>query len=229
MNQKTKRIEIKNDIESEELPAGSFSSWLHRIRSAETQGADVPCGSCQACCTSSYFIHITPEETQTLTQIPQELLFPAPGMPKGNMVLGYDEKGHCPMFRNEQCSIYEHRPRTCRSYDCRIFPAAGITEIDDDKPLITQRIKSWKFDYETTQDHNLHIAVKTAAVFLREHAASLPSKVMPNNAAQLAILALKVCDVFIKYADEFGKIEELPLDTDLIKEIIAAIEKFDMQ
>ena len=53
-------------------------------------------------------------------------------MPKGNMLLGYDENGHCPMLIDDKCSIYEHRPITCRSYDCRIFPAAGIVAGDDD-------------------------------------------------------------------------------------------------
>ena len=132
---------LRDMAEQQDLPAGEFSSWLRRTRSAlvEESGADVPCGECNACCRSSYFIHIRPEETRTLSRIPKKLLFPAPGLPKGNVLLGYDEHGRCPMLIDDKCSIYEHRPQTCRNYDCRIFSAAGIAAGDDDKALITQR------------------------------------------------------------------------------------------
>ena len=30
------------------------------------------------------------------------------------------------MLVDGRCSIYEHRPRTCRTYDCRIFTATGL-------------------------------------------------------------------------------------------------------
>ena len=109
-------------------PAGDFSTWLKSTIEGQKSGDgnDVPCGECVACCTSSYFIHIGPEETNTLSHIPSKLKFPAPGLPKGNIVLGFDEDGKCPMFVDSKCSIYEHRPKTCRTYDCRIYPATGI-------------------------------------------------------------------------------------------------------
>src|SRR5437763_4457379 len=89
-------------------------------------GAEVPCAGCTACCTSYQFVHIGPEETETLARIPAALLAPAPGRPSGHMVLGYDDRGQCPMLVDNQCSIYSHRPRTCRAYDCRVFAATGI-------------------------------------------------------------------------------------------------------
>ena len=115
--------------EQQELPTIRFSSWLRDIRSAHLNenGIDVPCGECNACCRSSYFIHIKPEEAQTLARISKKFLFPAPGLPRGNVLLGYDEHGHCPMLVDDKCSIYEHRPISCRNYDCRIFLAALIT------------------------------------------------------------------------------------------------------
>src|ERR1044072_724626 len=85
--------------------------------------ADVPCGDCSACCTSSQFVPIGPDETDTLAHIPAELLFPAPGRDKGVVLRPYDERAHCRMLVDGRCSIYEHRPRTCRTYDCRIFAA----------------------------------------------------------------------------------------------------------
>jgi hypothetical protein len=98
MNNDTKQSGFKDKSKQHDLPAGRFSSWLHRIRSAHLKetGIDMPCGECNACCRSSYFIHIKPEETKTLARIPKKLLFPAPGLAKGNVLLGYDEHGRCP-------------------------------------------------------------------------------------------------------------------------------------
>ena len=43
---------------------------------------------------------------------PQDYCPPAPGMPPGHTVLGYDEAGDCPMLVAGACSISAHRPRT---------------------------------------------------------------------------------------------------------------------
>ena len=187
----------------QDLPAGSFVSWLRDTRRAlATQhGADVPCGECNACCRSSYFIHITPEETEALAHIPKDLLFAAPGRPEGNVIMGFDEEGCCPMLIDDKCSIYEHRPLTCRNYDCRIFPAAGISAGDEDKDLITQHLSRWKFDYSDEHGSMQHSAVQAAAKFLREHAGSFAGEV-PSNATQLAVLAIRVHQVFLNFDDD---------------------------
>ncbi len=215
--------------EQQDLPAGRFSSWLRRTRSAQIKenGVDVPCGECNACCRSSYFIHIRPEEIQTLTRIPRELLSAAPFLPEGNVLLGYDENGRCPMLIDDRCSIYEHRPRTCRNYDCRIFPAAGIAAGDDDKALIAQRIRRWKFIYPTKLDRNRHSAVQAAAMFLREHAECFPDGAIPSNLTQLAVLAIKVYDVFLKYNDKSCKTGRVSPDLKVAKAVMEANEKFE--
>ena len=147
-----------------DLAAGNFSSWLTEVQGAirGDRDAEVPCHGCTACCTSSQFVHIGPDETDTLSHVPQELLFPAPRMPAGHVLLGYDERGHCPMLIDNECSIYEHRPRTCRTYDCRVFAAAGI-EPDPDQPLVAERARRWRFDFPTPFDRELHDAVRAAA------------------------------------------------------------------
>jgi uncharacterized protein len=123
--------------------AGAFSSWLIRMREILTEGgaADVPCGGCVGCCASSKFIHIGPREKRTLSRIPKKFLFPAPLLPKGTMLLGYDEKGRCPMLVRGKCTIYEYRPHTCRTYDCRVFSAAGVEPEDDEKGLIRKQVR----------------------------------------------------------------------------------------
>ena len=111
-----------------------LSEWLDELDAASDM--HVPCGACTACCTSSQFVHIEPDETDTLAHVPAVLRFPAPGLPKGHVVMGYDERGHCPMLVDGACSIYEHRPRTCRTYDCRIF---AVTGVEPDQPAIAAR------------------------------------------------------------------------------------------
>jgi len=210
------------------LSAGDFSSWLGRIRSAQIKdnGIDVPCGECNACCKASYFIHVRPEETNTLSRIPGELLFPAPGLPSGHVLMGYDENGRCPMLVDEKCSIYEFRPLTCRNYDCRVFAAAGIEAGKAEKILINQRIARWKFSYSTMRDRKLHSAVKAAAQFLQERAGCFPEGVVPQNTSHQAILAIKVYNVFLKYIEDSGVTKDLPPDETIVSAVLEALDKF---
>ena len=111
--------------------------------------------------------------------------------------MGYDERGHCPMLVDGECSIYEHRPRTCRVYDCRVFPAAGVTIDDADKALIDQQAQRWRFTYETDDDRMRHDAVRAAATFLGEHATVVFDGAAAPNATQLAVLAVELHDAFL--------------------------------
>jgi len=204
--------------------AGEFSSWLRRTRIAHVDdtGVDVPCGECDACCRSSYFIHIGPAETQTLARIPEELQFAAPGLLEGNVVLGYDEKGRCPMLCDDGCSIYEQRPLTCRTYDCRVYAAAGIAA---DRASITQRARRWEFSYPTEDDRHQHTAVQDAARFLQEHAECFPGGAVPDDPAQVAILAIKVCGVFLTCDDSGGTGRVSPAP-EVAKAVVEANEEF---
>ena len=180
------------------LPAGRFSVWLAGMERAlrGEQASDVPCDGCTACCTSSQFVHIGPDEVDTLAHIPAALLFPAPRLPKGHVLLGYDEHGRCPMLTDGGCSIYEHRPRTCRTYDCRVFPAAGIEPEDDDKQGIARRARRWRFEHPAEADHREHEAVRAAETFIREHEDRLPDELVPANATQRAVLAVELHEAF---------------------------------
>ena len=175
----------------EDLDAGEFSQWLGEMqaRSAASERLTFRARGCTACCTASQFVHIGPDETDTLAHIPRELLFPAPRMPRGHVLLGYDERGHCPMLVDDQCSIYDHRPQTCRTYDCRIFPAAGIEMDDADKALIARQTRRWKFSFPTDSDHDLHNAVKAAAKHLEG--------TVPTNATERAVRAIETHEAFL--------------------------------
>lgn len=179
-------------------PAGGFSAWLEAFRNSLGKGSEnqVPCGDCVGCCTSSYFIHVGPTETQALRLIPKQICVAAPGMPVGNVLMGHSPDGACPLLQHRTCTIYNHRPKTCRAYDCRVFAAAGITAGGEDKSAINQRVRTWRFDYPTESDRKAHQAVKAAARFIRENAKLFPGGRIPTDPSQLAILAIKVHSIF---------------------------------
>jgi len=92
--------------------------------------------------------------------VPPEVLFPAPGFPAGHVLMGYDDHGNCPMFKDGKCSIYEHRPRTCRTYDCRVFAATDVLPAD---PTIAARASHWRFAYATPDEERTHAQLKQRA------------------------------------------------------------------
>jgi Fe-S-cluster containining protein len=163
--------------------AGDFGAWLAGMRAAirGERDAEVPCGGCTACCTAGQFVHIAPDETATLARIPRGLLFPAPLMPEGHVVLPHDARGHCPMLVGGRCSIYDNRPRTCRTYDCRVFAATGV---EPDDGLIAERTARWRFTYASGADRAQHDAMRASAVSIRERASGV-------NATERAVQALE--------------------------------------
>lgn len=185
------------DAQTGELDAGDFGAWLAAMRRAlrHAADADVACGECCACCSTSHFVHIRPEERETLARLPRELLFPAPGMPAGHVLLPYDGRGRCPLLDEQgRCAIYAHRPLTCRTYDCRVFTAA---DLDADREPITRRARRWRFSCRAPEDAAGLAAVRAAARWIPAHAAAFPGGVVPDDPAALAVLSVRVADVFL--------------------------------
>ncbi len=137
--------------------------------------------------------------------------------------MGYDEKGRCPMLTDNGCSIYAHRPLTCRNYDCRIFSAAGLSPDDEETPARPREMPLWRFSYPGSRDRKQHKAVKTAARFLQQHANKLPAEVIPSNSIQVALLAIKVYHVFMRLDSKSVS----PVRTGhIIRAVVRAHEKF---
>lgn len=173
---------------TEQLPAGDFGPWLAALAAAlRGEGdTDVACGSCVGCCSSSQFVLVEAHEADALAHIPSELLFPAPQMPKGSMLLGYDDRGRCPMLSDQGCTIYDHRPRTCRTYDCRVFPAAGVFPDEREKSLVAERARQWQFSFAGNADRALHDEVVAAAAAM-QHDGSLPATAVAVRAVRSVI------------------------------------------
>jgi Fe-S-cluster containining protein len=183
-----------------------------RLALAGRADAEVPCEGCTACCTSAQFVHIGPDETDTLARIPPALLFPAPRLPLGHVVLGYDERGHCPMLRDGRCSIYPHRPRACRTYDCRVFPAAGTDPGSGHQSQVSARAGRWRFAYPTEADRTRHEAARAAARYLKTHTDLVPHGASPPNATRVALLALEIHHLFLGLDEAGGRLRVVEPD-----------------
>lgn len=180
------------------LAAGHFSVWLDAFtRTMEGKGSgDVPCGACVGCCTSSKFVHLRPTDRRALGRIPKSILFPAPGLPDGHYLLGYDENGHCPMFQHGACSIYPDRPETCRQYDCRVFAATGVA-VEPKHSAIAKQVARWAFDFSSPDDVAHHEAVQKAVAFLSRHRNGFPNEDVLRTPSGLAAFALRIYALFL--------------------------------
>lgn len=205
------------------VDAGEFGAWLDQFPGsvAGEHDADVPCGTCTGCCTSSQFIAIGPDETDALRRIPAALRFPAPGRPKGHVLLGYDERGHCPMLVDGACTIYEHRPRTCRTYDCRVFPAADLLPDEETKAAILERVRRWTFSYGGPDAEVRHDAVRAAAVAITGLAHTAPAGTVPSTTTHQAVLATEIHPLWLATD---GGTDELRVGEPDATEIRAAID-----
>src|ERR1700760_3567026 len=144
-----------------EIAAGDFLDWLQHFRASllGNEGSQVPCGDCRGCCISGYSVQIRPHDAGARARIPAELLVSARGFARDELTMAARPDGTCPMLRNNECSIYEARPQTCRDYDCRVFAASGIEPGGPDKVVINRRVRQWRFSYPTELDRKAHSAV----------------------------------------------------------------------
>ena len=197
-------MQSSTSFQAEPINAGSFGVWLAQAQAAlqGRGGMDVPCGDCVGCCTSHYSILLRPEDV-ALDLVPASLLSSVPGMRYPHAKMNPRADGTCQMFTAGRCSIYAQRPQTCLDYDCRVFAAAGL-EAGEDKPVINRRIHAWRFTYDSEADRVAHQAIQLAAQFIQQHADAFPVGWAPRVPAGVAVLALKVHQVFIGF-DESKK------------------------
>jgi uncharacterized protein len=196
-----------------DLDAGPFGRWLRGAAAVAASGADadVPCGTCTACCRAGYFVHVAPDDVGARRRIPAALLFPAPGRPPGHLVMGYDEHGRCPMLSDHGCSIYEDRPRTCRAFDCRVHAAAGTSPDGAQDADIADRVARWRFRFDEPEDERRWTAVHLAARHLER--ADLPAEAAPQRPADVAAAALRTHELFLD--------DQIPDHLDLTRALLA--------
>jgi hypothetical protein len=106
------------------------------------------------------------------------------------------------MLIDNQCSIYQHRPRTCRTYDCRVFPATGVEIADDATVPIARQARRWRFSFPTQADRDLHDAVRAAAAALEAKSDVERGGAGQPSATQRAVLAIETHRAFLPPAKQ---------------------------
>lgn len=208
------------------IPAGDFGQWLRHAKPALANNleSDVPCGECNACCRASYFIHVTPQDTDALAVIPKELLFSAPGAPPGYQLMGFNEQGQCPMLKEGRCSIYADRPSACRTYDCRVFAAADLVPGGAEKADVNEQVLRWRFSYADSQAQLAHAAVQKVAQVV-ESCAELfaATKLDPKAASPVAQFAIEQHAQLLDVHEELVSMDQSLSDEALARRLLDGV------
>jgi len=78
------------------------------------------------------------------------------------------------MFSQGKCSIYLHRPETCKQYDCRVLAAAGAPTVAESK-AIANRVAAWEFQYTSPASKIKQEAIELAVEFLTTYGDKFPA------------------------------------------------------
>ena len=202
------------------MDAGPFGVWLTGARASlqGTAGTNVPCGDCVGCCVSFYHIPLREQDAAAIARIPAQHQVQSR---TGQLHIQYRPDGLCPMLEAGRCTIYAHRPQTCRDYDCRFFAAAGIDAGGPERSVINTRVRQWRFTYPTAADRRAHDAVRSAAAFLQREAHHFPGGFVPTRPTGIAVLAVKTHAVFMGVDGAAGTAASLA------QAIVAAGRRFD--
>ena len=87
-----------------------------------------------------------------------------------------------------------------------------------ERPVINDRIASWRFDYPSARDQEEHRAVTAAANYLRQHPVRFPGGHVPSRPSEIAVLAVKSYEVFL---------DTPATDAEISAAIVAACRAFD--
>lgn len=102
--------------------------------------AKVPCNGCRECCYHGR-VDVHPDWGDDMTHLAVER------DDAGDYWLQKAADGACVHLGEGGCTIYEHRPRSCRAYDCRIYSLCGVLDHydgDHKQPI-------WVFQPESIQ------------------------------------------------------------------------------
>jgi Fe-S-cluster containining protein len=96
----------------------------------------VPCGNCWACC---YYAGIPVDKKRDRKRLPHLL---TGRDAEAESVLQRRADGAWVHLGEQGCTVYEHRPSACRSFDRRAFSAMGLVEHCDPN----HHTPGWEFD-----------------------------------------------------------------------------------
>ena len=98
----------------------------------------VNCRSCRACCVDFADTPVLPFESGDGLDIEVR---------DGKRLLRKKANGECVHLLEGGCSVYEHRPVTCRVFDCRDFAVEKLS--NPDLPQLNKAIAQWSVSAES--------------------------------------------------------------------------------
>jgi hypothetical protein len=125
------------------------------------------------------------------------------------------------MLVDGRCTVYEDRPLTCRTYDCRVYAATGVAP---DRDAIAEQVRRWRFSYPSRDDRERQAAVRAAVRFIRGHPGCLPNEAARIQPVRVAVLAIAVHEAFME-GEAASAAGVSATDGDRARAIVAANEK----
>lgn len=110
----------------------------------------VPCNGCRECCWYKR-IDVYPEKERA-----EDLMHLAIEHDDQGYFLRKRADGACNHLGEHGCSVYAHRPRACRAYDCRIFALIGARDSFPNG----HSSPAWEFPQESKEDRVFTTALR---------------------------------------------------------------------
>lgn len=115
--------------------------------------ANVPCGTCTACCWYSR------TDVRLEDESPDDLPFLQLERDEMGYYLAHRPDGGCiHLGEHGGCSVHGHRPLVCRAYDCRVMGLAGLAPVASPGHVAPV----WEFPIETPLDKAIIVAARQA-------------------------------------------------------------------
>jgi Fe-S-cluster containining protein len=146
-------------IDSGPKPIGSVTTYMRKLEQGRRDGnVRVPCGSCNACCRTPYLL-IELQDGE-LGDFPEAVRLEEETGSGNRWMLPKAEDGSCAHLIDGKCSIYQRRPKCCRSYDCRVHILVGCGPND---PILVEALSQWQdLELKTTEDWVTKTAIMMA-------------------------------------------------------------------
>ena len=123
-------------------PIEFLRAWLNGA-------TETPCGKCIACCYTTK-VELDPDQDSPVALAHLDYTVHE----DGSMWLRKRADGACVHLGPTGCTVYEHRPYTCRRYDCRLGGLVGMADVYEGQ----RRSPLWMFKPESGRSRWLIIA-----------------------------------------------------------------------
>jgi Putative zinc- or iron-chelating domain len=161
--------------------------------------ARVPCGGCRVCCYHrGVDVHPELESAESLAHLDLEK------RADGDLYLRKREDGACVHLGPKGCTVYQHRPHACRTYDCRLYSLFSLRDSFDDGRV--QPI--WVFQPTTREGRVFEATCKAMAAVESKKLRDSDKRASVND----VVGAVMASPMFDGVASTIDALSRLPLD-----------------